>query len=327
MKILFYNEAIISGGIEKCLELLSRELKTDYEIEIVYTDDTKFDENIFNILSQNAYVHKLKENETIIADICIWCRLYFDYEKISKQIIAQKYYLWIHSKPRELPNCLLDNSEFMNTIEKIICVSETVKQEAGFLEKSIVIHNFVDRNIHELASKIDNPFADISNDTLKLVIVSRISSEKGFDRAKQFVETLIQNDIKFVLKIVGKGRNKEPIIRATFSKYKQVEFLGYKENPFPYIKNSDYLLVLSDYESWGNVITEAKVLGTPCIVADFPSAKEQIKDHENGIIVPLVSDNYTLLLKDLFKMQPILHHNLEDFSYINEIDSWKKILQ
>lgn len=327
MKIVFYNEAIISGGIEKCLELLTEELKNDYEIEIVYTNDITFDENIFNILNINAYVHKLKEDEIITADICIWCRLYFDYEKISKQIIAQKYFLWIHSKPRALPDCLLDNPEFMNTLDKIICVSEAVKHEAGFDDKSIVIHNFVNRNIKELSNEISNPFSNIENDTLKLLIVSRLSNEKGFDRVEQFVNALIKDNVNFVLKIIGKGRRAEPVIRKNFKKYQQVEFLGYKENPYPYIKNSDYVLVLSDYETWGNVITESKVLGTPCIVSGFPSAKEQIENGKNGLIIPLDCENYTPHIKDLQENKTKYHTHLENFEYENEIDKWLEILK
>lgn len=327
MKIVFYNETIISGGIEKCLELLTYDLKNKYELEIVYTDDSKFDENIFNLLSKNAYVHKLNENEVINADICVWCRLYFDYQKLYKQIIAKHNFLWIHSKPRALPNCLLDDSEFMNTIEKIICVSETVKNEAGFPDKSIVIHNFINRNIHELANEINNPYSDIPADTLKLLIVSRLSSEKGFERVEQVIKSLIQNNTKFILNIIGKGRRSEPIIKENFKKYEMVNFLGYKENPYPYIKHADYLLVLSDYETWGNVISEAKALKTPCITSDFPSAKEQIENNKNGLIIPLFCDDYTPYIKDLKTNQLKYKNNLNDFKYINEIDKWKELLK
>lgn len=327
MKIVFYNETILSGGIEKCLELLSTELKTDYEIEIVYTDDTKLDENIFNLLKQNAYIHKLDDNEIINADICIWCRIYFDYKKLYTQIKAKKNYLWIHSKPMALPNCLLENSEFMNSIDKIICVSEAVKAEAGFIDKSIVIHNFVPKNIYELANEISNPLVDIPNNQLKLLIVSRLSSEKGFDRVEAFVKSLINNNVNFVLNVIGKGRRSEPLIKEKLKKYKQVKFLGYKENPYPYIKHSDFLLVLSDYETWGNVITESKVLNTPCIVSDFSSAKEQIENGKNGLIIPLSCEDYTQYIKELQLNQKNYKENLKSFEYTNEIDKWEEILK
>lgn len=327
MKIVIYNETIISGGIEKCLELLSDYLNADYDLEIVYIDDSKLDKNIVNILSKNAYVHKLSDNEIVKADICIWCRLYFDFESLSKQIIANKHILWVHSKPRALPNCILDNTKFMSTVEKIICISETVKKEVNFPDKSIVIHNFVNNHIKKLASEITDPFYDIPADYLKLLIVSRLSAGKGFERVEKVIQDLQKNGTNFTLKIIGKGRKLEPIIRSSLEKNSQVEFLGYKNNPYPYIKNCDYLLVLSDYETWGNVISEAKVLGTPCIVSNFSSASEQIEDNKNGIIIPLESDNYLPYLNDLKSKNNILKQNLINFVYINEINIWKKILE
>ena len=43
MKIVFYNKTLLSGGIEKCIELLSKEIYRDYEIDIVYTVDDILD--------------------------------------------------------------------------------------------------------------------------------------------------------------------------------------------------------------------------------------------------------------------------------------------
>ena len=263
----------------------------------------------------------------IKADICVWCRIYLDIKNLTKQILADRYLLWVHSKPFALDNCVLDNLDFMKTIEKIICVSEEVKSKVGFDEKSMVIHNFINTNISELADEIDNPLSYIPKNVLRLVIVSRLSFEKGFDRVEKIVKCLITSDIKFELNIIGKGRKAEPFIRKDLGKYSQIHFLGYMDNPYPYVKDSDFILVLSDYESWGNVITESKVLGTPCMVADFPSAKEQIDDGVNGIIVPLECDDYTPYVNRLVQSKDFLKHNLCNFHYQNEIDKWNYILK
>ena len=327
MKIVFYNETLLSGGIEKCIELLSKYLSKNYEIEIVYIDDSILDMNIVNLLSKYAYVHKFKKDEKIFADICVWCRIYLDWENLRKQIIAKKYFLWVHSKPRALPNCILDNSKFIDSVEKIICVSECVKKEIAIPQKTIVIHNFVDPNIKLLANEYDDPFSNLSEDCLKLCITSRLSVEKGFARTEEIVKYLINNNINFTLKIVGKGRNYESIIKSNFSKYKQVEFIGYKENPYPFIKNSDYMLVLSNYETWGNVITEAKVLGVPSIVSNFPSACEQVEDNVNGILIPLDCNDFSLYLKNLKTKSIKFKETLNSFKYINEINKWEDLLK
>lgn len=98
----------MSGGIEKCIETLTYYLHQNYEIEVVYSHDDKLDPHIVKILSKYAKVTHL-ENKKIECDICIFCYLYFDYEQIISQIIAKTYFCWIHSQPRALDNCLLDN--------------------------------------------------------------------------------------------------------------------------------------------------------------------------------------------------------------------------
>ena len=104
MKIVFYNESILSGGIEKSIENLIYYLSKENEIQIVYIDSNKMDSNVVKVLERYSKVSKLEDNDSIETDICIWCRLYMDYNKLKKQICAKRYYLWVHSKPRELKN-------------------------------------------------------------------------------------------------------------------------------------------------------------------------------------------------------------------------------
>ncbi len=326
MKIVFYNKTILSGGIEKCIESLSKYIYKDYELEIVYTDESKLDINIVNILSRYAKVYKIEDGMVINCDICIWCYLYFDYAKLKSIIHAKKYICWIHSMPRILPDCLLDNADFVNDCSHFICVSEAVKNNLNIAKSGEVIHNFMLENITESANVL-NPFAGISDDTLKLSVVSRLSNGKGFDRLLLLVQALENSNIKYNLQIVGKGRAKEAEIRNDFKPYSSVVFVGYQDNPYPYIKHSDYLVQLSDDESWGNVITEAKILHVPVVITNFESAKEQVIDGYNGIIVDLNEGDYTEIAQKMVANKQRLKNNLKDFTWSNELDKWYAILK
>ena len=126
--------------------------------------------------------------------------------------------------------------------------------------------------------------------------------------------------------VIGKGRSREIEIKNSFSAIKQVEFIGYKENPFPYIKSADYLVQLSDDESWCNSITEAKLLGTPVIVTNFESSKEQIQNNVNGIIIDLKDTNYDKYVAIILNQKHALKENLKNFKYSNEINKWLQII-
>ncbi len=326
MKIVFYNKTLISGGIEKCIEILSKYIYNKYELEVVYVEDSILDPNVVKLISKYAKVYKIEDGMQINCDICIWCYQYIDYDRLKRIIHADKYISWLHSMPRILPNYILDNEEFLDTCSDIICVSEAVKNNLNLKKEGQVIHNFIDPDIKLLALE-SNPLADISTDTLKLVMVSRLSRGKGFDRLVYLCQSLKKANIKFKVTIVGKGRSKESEIRNNLEVFEEVEFIGYRDNPHPYIVNSDYLVQLSDEESWCNSITESKILGVPVVVTNFESASEQIIDGENGIVVDLNVTNYDEVVNRMINLKEKLKNNLKSFKYTNEIDKWLKIFE
>ena len=325
-KIVLFNKTIMSGGIEKCIENLVKNLHDKYEFEVYYFDDTIVDPNVVNLISKYAKVNKIEDDMNITCDICIWCYLYFDYYKYKNIIKADKYYSWIHSMPRILPDCLLDNKDFVNDTDKFICVSEAVKNHLDIAKEGIVIHNFINDNIIELANE-ENPLKDVPNNVLKLCVASRISSGKGFDRLLLLVKELEAKKVPYILNVVGRGRKKEQEYKSYFTGYDNVVFVGYKDNPYPYVKYSDYLVQLSDDESWCNSITEAKVLDVPVVVTNFESAYEQVEDGVNGILVDLNNNNYSKTIEEMLDFKNILKDNLKDFKYNLEIDKWEEIFE
>ena len=150
---------------------------------------------------------------------------------------------------------------------------------------------------------------------LKLVTVSRISREKGFERMLKISEQL--KDIDYVWHIVGNGydTNYQDYIKKKAPK--NWVFHGKLENPFPYIKKADFLLQLSDYEAFGFVLLEALVLGTTVITTDYSSASEMINDTNGYIIKKDLSDFDVSIFK---KKKKFTHEHKSGF------EQWKKLL-
>ncbi|WP_337983341.1 glycosyltransferase [Lysinibacillus sp. C5.1] len=63
-----------------------------------------------------------------------------------------------------------------------------------------------------------------------------------------------------------------------------VEFVGECHNPYPFIKESDVLILTSAYEGYPMVVGEALILETPVITTNFAAAGEQIQHGFNGLI-------------------------------------------
>ena len=60
--------------------------------------------------------------------------------------------------------------------------------------------------------------------------------------------------------------------------------MGVKQNPYPYLKNSDAMVMSSDFEGYPVVFVEAKILGIPIITTDVSDSKKDI-DKKYGLVV------------------------------------------
>lgn len=66
---------------------------------------------------------------------------------------------------------------------------------------------------------------------------------------------------------------------------KNVEFLGYKKNPYKYVKNADLFVCSSLHEGFSTAVTEALIVGTPVVTTVCSGMEELLGQNEYGLIV------------------------------------------
>lgn len=300
-KICFYyhhwNEI---GGIEIAVLNLIERLHTEYEIIIAYTASFS-DINMLIRLSKYASVVNLNHKK-IEVDTVVYCSVYCQKDKIT----AKRELRWMHG-------CLTDMKVKLpkEKIDDYIAVGRVCKEQLDTQltnQESHLIYNELNSNIHELAGKSKK------NKKLTLVTVSRISREKGFERMLKLAKQINQD---YVWHIVGSGFDKKYEESIKKQAPENWVFHGKLENPFPFIKNADFLLQLSDYEAFGFVLLEALVLGTTVITTDYSSASEMINE-TNGYIIR----------KDLSDFDPEILNNKKVFTHEHKTGTelWKKLL-
>jgi glycosyltransferase involved in cell wall biosynthesis len=124
--------------------------------------------------------------------------------------------------------------------------------------------------------------------------------------------------------IVGFGGD-EPLIRqkiAEASMEDHVILLGKKENPYPYIKACDIYVQPSRYEGKSVTVREAQVLCKPVIVTSYPTARSQVKDGVDGVIVPQENEACARGMADAIKNTDLLNSlssYLQRNDYGNEV--------
>ena len=155
-----------------------------------------------------------------------------------------------------------------------------------------------DKSILEKANKKIN-----LNKKFKYIInVSRFTKRKdhyttlkGFKLASDRIKNL-----KLILIGYGPEYNNILSISRNLNIRKKVIIFKKLNNPYPYIKNSDLLILSSTYEGMGNILVEAITLGTPIISSNCNSGPSEILLNGKGGDLFKVSD-YIELSKKIIK--------------------------
>lgn len=63
-----------------------------------------------------------------------------------------------------------------------------------------------------------------------------------------------------------------------------MQFLGFKKNPFPYVKNADMMFSCSGYEGFCLVICEAMCLGVPVVSTKTAGPIEILDNDKYGLL-------------------------------------------
>ena len=102
----------------------------------------------------------------------------------------------------------------------------------------------------------------------------------------------------------------------TANDIQNVHLVGNRENPYPYMKKADLFALQSNYEGRPVVVDEAIIIGTPVLVTNFESAKEQVKE-EYGYVIEMDEEKIYNKIKDIITNPEQLE---EKKKYLKEMD-------
>ena len=123
----------------------------------------------------------------------------------------------------------------------------------------------------------------------RLLSIGRFTDAKNFDNVPDICRRIRERGVDVRWYLIGYGGD-EVLIRQRIAEAgveDSVRILGKKENPYPYLKACDIYVQPSRYEGSPLTIREAIALGKPVIATTFPTVQSAIRNHMDGIIVPL----------------------------------------
>ncbi|MEY2192749.1 glycosyltransferase [Neobacillus sp. BF23-41] len=217
--------------------------------------------------------------------------IYFCIEKVD----AGKKIGFIHSDYDMLGMDPKIDKNYFEKLNKILTVSEEsaniLKRRFSNLTSKIqVMHNIVSPR---MIKKMSGENANIKSNSITISSVGRLTYAKGYDMAIEACETLIRNGYDIQWFIIGEGEERQRLEQIIKNKGLERNFilLGIKQNPYPYMREADIFVQSSRFEGKSIAIDEAKILQKPIVVTNFNTAKDQITNMVNGLIVDMDSQS------------------------------------
>ncbi|EOO34888.1 hypothetical protein S3E15_05128 [Bacillus mycoides] len=240
--------------------------------------------------------------------------VYFCIDKVN----ANKKIGFIHTDYDKLgmdPNI---DMGYFRSLDHIVTVSEecanVLKQRFSIYNDKIgVIHNIVSPST---INKMSQEKVDLERKGVKLVSVGRLSHEKGFDLAIEACKNLVGDGYEIKWYIIGEGEGRGKLEKMIEENHLQDHFLllGLKENPYPYIREADIYVQPSRFEGKSIAIDEAKILHKPIMVTNFSTAKDQIKNEENGLIIDMDAHSLSEGIKKLIHNEELRNKLIKNLS-------------
>ncbi|MGM2727821.1 glycosyltransferase [Bacillus albus] len=320
---LIRNEGELINEIPNDVKVTAYILKSDHRFLAMYKK--------IKLLFSKKQIKKQFEGYDLVIGYTEYYPTYV-VAKINKYL-GTKAIAWIHTDLSKNPTNFLKRiihkvlgNKLYGHINKVICVSgnigEVVKKIYPIVNadnKLNVIYN--PNDYEEIVLQSKESISLEKNNKFKVVFVGRLSSEKNIALLIKAISIISKrHDIQLL--IIGEGSEKDNLRELTrnLKIEGKVNFLGYKKNPYPYIRQGNVFVLPSNTEALPGVLIEALALNVPVIASNVGGVSEIVDHMKNGILFEKQNE------KELVNA---IEYVMEDFRnnenhLINSKDSLKK---
>ena len=307
-QIIFYQTYLYHiGGIETFLFNFCKHFK-DRNIKVVIRQ-TELEPIIR--LSQYCDVEIEQIGKTYETDICIIDN--YNGLDFLKKCKSKHNYLMIHVDMAAIKQISQwSNLQVKKTdkIDKIIAVSDTAQAglKKAFGYDSEVIYNILEDDVTD-------------GNTMFFITLSRATAEKGIKRIIQMAKEFKKQGKNFIWFLGCTLQQATPDVQREIKEMREFIVLPPSAVNKNYISHCDYLVQLSDTESFCYSAYEALQRGTPVILTRFPEASKVVEEGKNGYLV-----NFDLSDLDVDK---IFNHKPKHPTYTDycDYDKWEKVFE
>ena len=322
-KVLFFIPTLTGGGAEKVLVNLVNNMNHErFEITVMTLFDYGVNKQYLTDKVKYKYIFKrlFRGNVTFLK--------LFSPQHLYKKMIKEKYdvvisYLqsptmrivsgcndgtklisWIHNEFYDIAPIshlyrnMKEMKESFSRYNKFVFVANTAEEAMKsilpeYSDKYCTINNTIETDkIKEKAKeKLE---VDFPANKINLVSTGRFTKQKAFERLIRIVGRLKQDGYNVFLSILGDGALREEYEKLIneLGLKEDIRLLGYRDNPYKYVKNADLFVCSSLHEGFSTAVTESLIVGTPVITTMCSGMEEMLgKNGEYGMITKNSEDS------------------------------------
>lgn len=247
---------------------------------------------------------------------------------VTEKVKAKKKIAWIHTDYKYVSCDIESQLSMWNHYDNIVSISDDVTKSFLFvfpslIKKLVLIENIMPMNTFFYMAKEKIQLDRIDDNSIVLLSIGRLSYQKNFDNVPEILSIVLKSVPNVVWYIIGYG-DRESEIKEQITKFNvegKVVLLGKQVNPYPFIKKCDIYIQPSRYEGKSVAVREAQILAKPVIITDFPTARSQLEDGVDGIIVPLDNKECAIGIIEVIKKPELmkqLSENCRNRDYTNK---------
>lgn len=250
------------------------------------------------------------------------------------ELNAKKRFVFFHSSKPDFHRDICEKCFY--SFDNIIAVSSNVQSMLRdtypeYRDRIAIIRNYLNpTRINMLSNEYSIDISGYQKDYIFTSVI-RLGEEKGADLLVEAALLLKNKDISFVWFVVGDGDSRRAVEKMINRNnlLENVILVGFKDNPYPYIKCCDCYIHPAYEESFGLAILEALILNKPVISTDTMGADEVLAHGKYGMLVPI---NSHALARGIMQFIEKPRNNVSDISqYLDDekkvyIHKWKTIL-
>lgn len=253
---------------------------------------------------------------------------------------AGKRYSWVHSSYKSYRNFykFYENERYRNKLirkrygrlDGIFFVSEDAKKEFievfGTFSRMEVVYNMIDRDMVTLKSQAPLSFTPSA---FSFIAVGSLFPVKGFDRLIRAAGILKSRGYIFSIYILGKGMEEAKLkeMVADLGLGDTVNFLGFTDNPYPYMKIGDVFVMSSISEALPTVLCEAMILGKPVVVTNCSGCRELVDEERYGLMAEQNDESLADKMSQYIQQEELVKYYAQKSGERADIFDTEKVIQ